>query len=178
MLAHRGLFFLCTFAAKNEGGHMKIVMFLSSCGAFLMLALHAYGMENLATPLLDAAANGDIAAVENLLWNYDADIEESDAECRTPFLTTVAAGHEELADLLFRWGAYISATDWCGNTALHIAVLHGRINLIPLLLKLGFDGGEENWKGQTPLSIARAMGRADMIELMVMGPTTKDLSII
>jgi len=153
-------------------------MFLSSCGAFLLLVTHAYGMENTATPLLDAAAQGNIAAVENLLWNDDADIEESDAECRTPFLTAVAAGHEELADLLFQYGAYTSATDWCGNTALHVAVLHGRINIIPLLLKLGFDGGEENWKGQTPLSIAQAKGRADMVELMVVGSTVKNLSII
>jgi ankyrin repeat protein len=157
---------------------MKIIMLLSSCGVLFTLATTAYGMKTPETPLLDATANGDIAEVENLLWNYDADIEESDAECRTPFLTAVAAGHEELADLLFQWGACISATDWRGNNALHLAVMHGRINLIPLLLNFGFDGGEENWKGQTPLSIARAMGRADMIELMVVGPTAKDLSII
>ena len=94
--------------------------------------------------LMEAAQQGDEAAVDSILTTYkqdkSIDIEERDDWLqRTPLQHAVDVGHLHIVQKLCRAGANINASDKFGRTALHIAAMRRRLRIAGYLLDNGAD---------------------------------------
>ena len=94
--------------------------------------------------LMEAAQQGDEAAVDSILTAYkqdkSIDIEERDDWLqRTPLQHAVDAGHLHIVQKLHRAGANINARDKFGRTALRIAAMRRRLRIAEYLLDNGAD---------------------------------------
>ncbi|KAL8786436.1 MAG: hypothetical protein Q9195_008206 [Heterodermia aff. obscurata] len=94
--------------------------------------------------LMQAAQQGDEAAVDSILTTYkqdkSIDIEERDDWLqRTPLQHAVDAGHLHIVQKLHRAGANINTMDKFGRTALHIAAMRHRLRIAGYLLDNGAD---------------------------------------
>lgn len=94
--------------------------------------------------LMQAAQQGDEAAVDSILTRYkqdkSIDIEERDDWLqRTPLQHAVDVGHLHIVQKLYRAGANINAIDKFGRTALHIAAMRRRLRIAGYLLDSGAD---------------------------------------
>jgi hypothetical protein len=78
--------------------------------AALLVAAGATGAQPAATPLIEAAARGDLAAVRRLVA-AGASLEARDASGRTALLAAVQGGHEGVALALVALGADVNAQD-------------------------------------------------------------------
>jgi cytochrome c len=116
-----------------------------------------------AAPLHDAAKEGDVEKIEELLAQ-GADINESSA-LATPLHFAIQRGHAKAAELLIKRGANVNATSTWG-TPLHSAAAAGLIDIARLLLERGADVNA-NWKGNVPLHIAARTGRTEIVLLLL-----------
>ena len=94
--------------------------------------------------LMQAAQQGDEAAVDSILTTYkqdkSIDIEERDDWLqRTPLQHAVYAGNLHIVQKLHRAGANINVVDKFGRTALHIAAMRRRLRIAAYLLDNGAD---------------------------------------
>ena len=102
------------------------------------------GLSMEALTLMQAAQQGDEAAVDSILTTYkqdkSIDIEERDEWLhRTPLQHAAYAGHLHIVQKLHRAGAHINAIDKFGRTALHIAAMRRRLRIAGYLLDNGAD---------------------------------------
>ena len=122
----------------------------------------------LASPLVDAARDGDIAKVESLL-NEGSDVNA--VAGATPLYFAAQRGHFDVVQLLVASGADVNnLTDF--GTALQIAARGNRTEIVELLLKNGADpnisGGAKHY---TPLHDAAERGAVDAARLLLANGT-------
>jgi hypothetical protein len=86
--------------------------------------------------LLDAAKNGQVAAVQSLL-GQPVSPQVKDEHGRTPLHLAAAKGHQATAEALLRSGAEINALDHSGKTPLDLAEASGHSALAAMLLNRG-----------------------------------------
>ncbi len=108
--------------------------------ALLFVAI-LYGSASAnATPLHDAAWNGDVQLVELLLANR-ADVDARDVRGYTPLHLAILEGHSEVAKVLIANGADVNArtVDDAGEdvTPLYLSIILGRRAVESLLLESG-----------------------------------------
>jgi len=104
------------------------------------------------TTLQIAAANGDVAAIEELLAKGE-DIEGWDSDKYTPLYLAARWGKLDAVKLLVERGANIdSRSTELSSTPLQIAARHGEAEIVRYLLEKGADVNARNRLGDTALS--------------------------
>jgi len=119
--------------------------------------------------LIQAAKNGDTAAVQQLL-NKGANIEATNQYSETPLHLAVEHGHSDVVKLLLEKGANIETRDdkLSNSTPLLEAVDRGNTDIVKLLLD---KRANIEAKGEpelvTPLLEAVSRGNADIVKLLL-----------
>jgi cytochrome c len=112
-----------------------------------------------AGPLDEAAKDGDIAKIEQLLAQ-GADINQSTG-LATPLIYAIRGGHEDAARLLIERGADVNAVSTLG-TPLHAAASEGLASIATMLLEHGANP-DARWKDMTALHMAARDGNMDVV---------------
>ncbi|ETK78770.1 hypothetical protein L915_15300 [Phytophthora nicotianae] len=139
----------------------------------LATVLEEWGADVALTPLHEAAAAGNLAAVQHLLsWGISADILgefQRGAHSRTPLHWAAVMGRHRVISELVKRGADVNAKDSHGRTPLHWAARHNYAGAVEELLAVDADFLQLDHDGMTPLAFAVDGGllRGDCVELFV-----------
>lgn len=114
-----------------------------------------------AVSLHEAAARGDIGAMNGFLDAEDMDIDARNAEGKTALMMAAISGEAASGGLLVECDADINAADADGNTALHLTAIHSQRLVTSMLLWGGADRAKMNNSGNTALHEAAARGNKD-----------------
>jgi Ankyrin repeats (3 copies) len=107
-----------------------------------------------APDIWEAAAAGDLGAIERHLAN-GADVNGRGGKYRsTPLHRAALAGRAEVVELLIRRGADVNAHEADNSAPLHAAALFGHETVVHLLVQNGADVNVANNRGETPLGVA------------------------
>lgn len=104
--------------------------------------------------LLDAAKNGDLSKVEELVKKDKSRIEFRDMNLLTPLMWASIKGHAAVVKFLLDREANIEAFDGIGNTALMLAASEGHPAVVNLLLSRGANRSHLNQVSQNAVSMA------------------------
>jgi len=116
-----------------------------------------------ATPIIEAAEDGDLARVQALL-NNRADVNAKDNYKQTALHFASQNGHKEVVVLLIANGADVNASRFDGETPLHWALSHDRDEIAELLIAEGANVTAKSEYGETPLLLAHNL---KLIELLI-----------
>ena len=121
------------------------------------------------TPLMQAAQEGDVHAIQQLLANPSTEVDTADAEGDTALLYACVNDEREAAAALLAAGADINHKDNRGNTALMSVIECDDTDVatVALLLEHGADATIEDSLHDTPLEKAAFMGKAGVVELLL-----------
>ncbi|GMF30190.1 unnamed protein product [Phytophthora fragariaefolia] len=139
----------------------------------LATVLEEWGADVALTPLHEAAAAGNLAAVQHLLsWGISPDVLgefQRGVNSRTPLHWAAVMGRHRVISELVKHGADVNAKDSHGRTALHWAARHNYAGAVEELLAVGADYLQLDHDGMTPLAFAVDGGllRSDCVELFV-----------
>jgi ankyrin repeat protein len=115
------------------------------------------------TSILEAAEQGDAAAVRQMLAADPDLVRSADEELRTPLHFAAESGSVEMVEVLLEAGADVNAQTRGGETPLHRALWGDDHELIEALLAADPDLTIENSYGRTPLlRVARETGDVEM----------------
>jgi ankyrin repeat protein len=117
-------------------------------------------------PLIDAARNGDKAALRALLKNK-VDVNAAEGDDATALLWASYRDDVESADLLIRAGAKVNAANDLGVTPLWAASQNGNAAMVARLLAAGANPNAALLAGETPLMVAARSGYPDIVELLL-----------
>jgi len=126
------------------------------------------------TPLMRAAARGDLQAVKDLLAQ-GANVNGSSGDGYTALLSAAFYGNSEIVEYLLDHGADVNARDKNGLTALIEAakqnldagdVIASYVGTIKALLKKGADVNAQDKEGRTALSFAEKYGLRNKAEIV------------
>jgi len=117
------------------------------------------------TPLLVAAAQGDLEMVSLLVQNK-ANIREVDGQSRTALHLAASSGHESVVSFLIDRGADINARNKSGSTPLKSAAFAGNEKMVSLLIKKGANVNEQSKWGIKPLAVAITEKHSKVIEIL------------
>jgi RNA polymerase sigma-70 factor (ECF subfamily) len=106
-------------------------------------------------PLHQAAADGNIEAVERLL-DEGEEPDMPNKQGATPLRVATMRGQAEVAKLLIARGADANARDNEGRSHLHVASHFGHRDVVEALLAAGADAAAEDDDRATPLSVTRS----------------------
>jgi ankyrin repeat protein len=115
------------------------------------------------TPLMGAAANGDIELLK-LLLRYGADPDYPVPYGNTALMS--ATRHTEIFKILVDHHANINAINEDGRSVLIWAAYNGTEEVITLLCRLGADLEAKDKYGNTALMIAKKKGRLAVVKLL------------
>lgn len=133
---------------------------------FLLLMSAASGFSQ---NLIQAAKDGDLETIEELLSADASLVNEKDERDGTAWLFAIDRGHREIVDYLLEHGADIHARDVDGDGALHWAAYAGRAGIAARLLDLGLPVDDLNQQQQTPLHYAAMRGHPEVVMLLLQG---------
>lgn len=113
------------------------LLYRVSIAAILLLILAACGPGiNDEPPLHDAAARGDVAAVEQLLKD-GVNVNSKNSEGATPLHWAAFKGEVAVAKILLARGANINAKTRKGSTPLRLATTHKKAEMVRFLERRG-----------------------------------------
>lgn len=119
-----------------------------------------------ATPLMQAAYDGDLAEAKRLL-KAKADVRAKNLYGVDAMLLAAEASNTALIQLFLNAGASANSANPDGETALHLVARTGNVDAAKLLLKAGAKvDAREKFGGQTPLMWAAARRHGPMVELL------------
>jgi len=127
------------------------------------LAAGQVGSENLDYELVEAAGNGDAAAVLQLL-QQGANIEATGRFGDTPLLRAIQMEKVEMVRLLLEKGADANSR---GGVALAMAADQGNMEMVRLLLDKGANPEGKDGFGGTALLKAVERGNIDVVKLLL-----------
>jgi len=120
-----------------------------------------------ADPIHDAAAAGDLAAIQAEL-DKGVDVNAKDDDGRTPLHYAAKYATKEVVELLIPNGADVNAKDRFGFTPLREAAWYGHKEIAELLLDKGADvDAKDNNGGWIPLHYAAQKGHKEIAELLI-----------
>jgi ankyrin repeat protein len=115
----------------------------------------------------DAAMNGDLSRLRELLKQDPGLVNARDDDGDTPLHVAAMYGQTEAIELLGELGADFNARNNYGSTPLHRAAAYGQTEAAKLLGELGAELEARDNKGQTPLHRAAACGETEMAKLLM-----------
>lgn len=131
--------------------------------AVLMMQQPAVGGP---TSLLEAATQGDIVAIQQLLAD-GADIEERDTQGRTALLRATLANQVAAATLLMEAGADVNAKDNIEDSPYLYAGAQGLNEILRIALAHGADLQSTNRYGGTALIPAAEKGHPETVRMLL-----------
>jgi ankyrin repeat protein len=139
--------------------------YLFGAGA-AVLVLAFSGWTASPSPVADAAAKRDIAAVKALL-GQKADVNAQQADGATALQWAAYNNDLAMADALIAAGAKVSLPNREGATPLYLASIEGSAPMIERLLKAGADVNQPGPEGETPLMLAARNGTLPAIKVLL-----------
>ena len=121
----------------------------------------------LADEIHDAALQGDLAKIKELLEKSPELLEARSGNEKTPLHYAAQGGHMEIVELLLTKGAEVSAKNSAMETPLHYAAAMGHMKVVNLLISKGAQLNSENTSGDTPLHYAARMGNTETIRVLI-----------
>ena len=103
--------------------------------------------------LIDAAKNGDIKNVRELIEN-GADVGAKNNDGEKALHWAAWNGHVDVAKVLIEKGANVDAKDNVGWTALHYAAQEGHVDVAKVLIEKGADVDAKSKSNETVVEIA------------------------
>lgn len=119
----------------------------------------------------EAAAEGDIPALQSFLTN-GVDVNVADGnEDFTPLICAAGAGQRQAIDFLLAQGADVNKSDLCGMTPLMAAAGCGHVEVVKLLLENGADVTSRlrmpaSHAGNTVVEFASRNGHSDVVAIL------------
>jgi ankyrin repeat protein len=123
----------------------------------------------------EAAEDGDLAEVQQLVGQNPGLLDAKEGECWTPLMYASLSGHVNVVRWLLDWGAAIDERQGDERTALHIACVEKHIPVVRLLLERGADPFSSTCKktGLTPLLISCYQGHLEVVRWLLGHPSAK-----
>jgi ankyrin repeat protein/Zn-dependent protease with chaperone function len=124
--------------------------------------------QSFGTPLIAAAASGDLAGMRELI-EAGADVNEAfaDYEPRTPLNAAARGGHLDAVKLLLSHGAEVDRIVSGDATALIDAARNGHVDIVSLLLESGADANRTVPGDGSALIAAALSGRAESVRTLL-----------
>jgi 7,8-dihydropterin-6-yl-methyl-4-(beta-D-ribofuranosyl)aminobenzene 5'-phosphate synthase len=132
-----------------------------------LLSLFIFTMSVSASEIHNAARQGDLAAVKNLITKNPELVNRVDSRNSTPLHFAAHAGHKEVVELLITKGAKQDIKDEDGHIPLHWAARGGRKNTAEFLIAKGSDVNARGNNRRTPLFFAAGSGNIDLCKLLI-----------
>ncbi|QIK37569.1 ankyrin repeat domain-containing protein [Caldichromatium japonicum] len=153
---------------------LLLLALLAACGP----ADQGEGVADGNSPLIEAAEQGDLAAVEQLLARHVN--PDPRTECGwTPLMKAALNGHVAIVERLLQAGARVDAEDIGGYTALMVAAQNNHAAIVELLLKRGAQiNRQERTKGWTAMIWAAKQGHTSTVKILLQygaDPRIRDL---
>ena len=111
------------------------------------------GSVNGQTPLMTAAARGNVEAMQSLI-ERGAEVNAKDGAGETALMAACTNGNARAVRLLIERGADVKATSKRNETALGFAATAGVQASVEMLLAAGADVNVRNFRGYSPLMFA------------------------
>lgn len=148
-------------AAKLSITPRAICFYLHELGAVQKYKIdHFFPNPTLATQILQATKNNDIASVRKLL-TQNADID------RGPFMSiAVKKNYTPIMKLFINAKVNVNSKSR-GKTLLQIAAYRGYLEAVQLLIAAGAEINEQDKQGNTALMLAASKNRRDIVETLV-----------
>ena len=105
--------------------------------------------------LCELAAEGDFAAVEEVVSKDPSIVLSADKDGMTCLHWASDRGHTEMVRFLLDKGSAVNAQDHCGNTPLHIAVMAGQKETVRLLIDSKADMTVTNSEGESAAGLIK-----------------------
>ena len=118
------------------------------------------------TPLHEAAREGDLASVNQLLAAH-ANVDARESHNETALIIAAHKGSLPIVTALLKAGADVHAKGNSGETPLHEAVGSDNAEITKALLDAGADPNAKNRGGRAPLYEAARFGRPSVIPLLL-----------
>jgi ankyrin repeat protein len=135
---------------------------------FVVVSASTGGTSDIARPVADAAARGNVVRVQELLRN-GADVNTAQGDGMTALHWAASRGDLELTDVLIYSGANVNAGTRIGRyTPLHLASRGGHRDVVKALLRAKADPRAATTNsGVTPLHLAAAAGSVEVIQALL-----------
>lgn len=130
---------------------------------FFCLLVGAKSLSATAGPLSDAARNGDVEMIAELL---DDGVDVNETGLATPLQMAAMFSHTEAMKLLIERGADVEAQTPIGS-ALHIAAKTGNTEILTLLLDAGAELNRPDRDNYTPLMTAVREGHLAAVRVLL-----------
>jgi ankyrin repeat protein len=172
-------------ATVNAPGNYGTALSMALVGRQEAMALHLlekgasvrFERADGATPLMFAAGNGEIRAIQALLAHQDSP-NATDADGQTPLMYAARYGQSEATAALLQVGAKVDTADSQGRTALMYAAENGHAACVDRLLTAKADANAQDKMGATALTLAaRHSGSAAVVRSLLhagANPALKD----
>lgn len=121
----------------------------------------------LAEEIHDAAQQGDLAKIKELLEKSPELLEARSENDKTPLHFAAQGGHIEIVELLLSKGADVNAKNSAMETPLHYAAALGHKEVVDLLHAKGAALSNGNINGDTPLHYSTRFGNSDIIRVLI-----------
>jgi hypothetical protein len=118
-----------------------------------------------ATPLMQAAAFGDISRIKRLLGQGE-DVNEVNSKGQTALIYAAGSGSPAAVNGLIKAGADVNANAEQGGSALVAAVSNNRPKNVAILLKAGADPNSRTADGKTVRSLATNRHYMEILQLL------------
>lgn len=105
-----------------------------------------------------------------LLIAAGVDVNQTDADGKTPLMWASLCGWTEHVKLLLAAGADANKADDIGQQPLHMAIHQEQTECVKLLLAAGVDVNKGNMYGFTPLIFVALHGDTEMVKLLLSVP--------
>ena len=130
--------------------------------------------DQITTPLIIAARNGNLDSVKTLL-RYKADIEargtvkvyDQVIEGCTPLWAAAATGHLDVVELLIARNSKVDGRTTTNSTPLRAAAYDGRLDIVRCLVENGADVNAHNNFENTPLIVACYNGHINVVTYLI-----------
>jgi ankyrin repeat protein len=142
---------------------MKKILF--AIGVFMMLAAF---MPVFAGEVHDAAKNGDLAKVKEILSKNPELITTQNEDGKTPLHLATGWGRIDVMKYLISLKVDLNIKNKDGGTPLHVAASQGQPEAAKLLIKSGADVNAVRTVGKaTPLHIAALKGHIEVVKVLL-----------
>nr|XP_033813554.1 ankyrin repeat domain-containing protein 55 [Geotrypetes seraphini] len=128
------------------------------------------------TVVYQAAANGDVNTLTEVIREDPSILEYCDSEGCTPLMHAVSGRQVDTVKLLLKMGANINTQDACGRTSLSLATYLGWLEGCLSLLRNGAKQNIPDKNGRLPLHAATAESDVRLLTVLLQQSTLSEIN--